>query len=57
MQAHATNLATQSQQSIPGAHKQQTACQAHSFQAKALSLEKAAEAQNMHAQVLIAVPR
>ena len=51
MQAHATNLATQSQQAAPGNLRQQTACQAHSYQAKALSLEKAAEAQQLHAQV------
>lgn len=50
MQAHASRLAAQSQhEASPGA-QQQTVCQAHSFQAKAESLEKAAQAHNLQAQ-------
>ena len=49
MQAHASRLAAQSQASVSPVAQQQAACQAHSFQAKAEGLEKAAQAQTLQA--------
>ena len=52
MQAHASSAALRSQQASAGpVQQQQAVCQAQSYQAKAAGLEKAAEAQTLHAQV------
>jgi len=51
MQAHADHLQEQSEQAQSEPVQVQAAVQAQSFQAKAQSLEKAAEAQNLQVSI------
>jgi hypothetical protein len=51
-QEHASRLYFESQNSAPGPFQVQASMQAHTFEAKAQSLEKAAQAQNLQVSPL-----